>query len=96
MWAGLGNAWRGALLFLAGVDPARPVAALRAAEAGALWDLAVGLLPLGREAGQVVSDPAAPDERWVYKRQACRRCGAPVRTSAVGGRTAYACPAEQR
>ncbi|GAA4986941.1 DNA-formamidopyrimidine glycosylase family protein [Kineococcus glutinatus] len=96
VWAGLGNAWRAELLFLAGVDPARPVARLDAEEAGAIWDLAVELLPLGRDAGQVVSDPAAPDERWVYKREACRRCGAPVRVSRVGGRTAYTCPAEQR
>ncbi|GAB7192388.1 Fpg/Nei family DNA glycosylase [Kineococcus sp. NUM-3379] len=96
VWAGLGNAWRAELLFLAGIDPARPVAGLAEQEAGALWDLAVELLPLGRDAGQVVSDPTAPDERWVYKRDTCRRCGAPVRVSQVGGRTAYTCPAEQR
>ena len=96
VWAGLGNAWRAELLLLAGVAPDRPVARLAEEEAGALWDLAVELLPLGRDAGQVVSDPAAPDERWVYKRDTCRRCGAPVRTWPVGGRTAYACPVEQR
>ncbi|NAZ86130.1 DNA-formamidopyrimidine glycosylase family protein [Kineococcus indalonis] len=92
VWAGIGNAWRAELLFLAGVDPAR-----RAGEdeAGRLWDLAVRHLQLGVEAGRVVSDPGAPDERWVYKREACRRCGAPVRVAPVGGRTSYACPVEQ-
>ncbi|MBQ1074485.1 Fpg/Nei family DNA glycosylase [Micromonospora sp. C31] len=93
VWAGLGNAWRAELLFLAGLDPdARAVGPARARR---LWDLAVRYLTLGRDAGQVVSDPAAPDERWVYKRPACRRCGAAVRTWQLGGRTAYACPVEQ-
>ncbi|PWR12805.1 hypothetical protein DKT69_22885 [Micromonospora sicca] len=58
-------------------------------------DLAVRYLTLGRDAGQVISDPTAPDERWVYKRQACRRCGAPVRVWELGGRSAYACPVDQ-
>lgn len=42
-----------------------------------------------------VSDPGAPDERWVYKRETCRSCGAAVATAEVGGRTAYWCPVEQ-
>ena len=92
VWAGIGNAWRAELLFLAGVDPARRV---DEQEAGRLWDLAVRHLELGAEAGQVVSDPSAPDERWVYKRGTCRRCGAPVRVARVGGRTSYACPVER-
>ena len=93
VWAGIGNAWRAELLFLAGIDPGRRV---DVEEAGRLWDLAVQLLPLGVDAGQVVSDPAAPDERWVYKRSTCRRCGAPVASRSVGGRTAWTCPREQR
>ncbi|HLU71384.1 MAG TPA: DNA-formamidopyrimidine glycosylase family protein [Nonomuraea sp.] len=93
VWAGIGNAWRAELLFLAGLDPgARGVGA---AAAGRLWDDAVRYLALGRDAGQVVSDPAAPDERWVYKRDACRRCGAAVRTWTLASRTAYACPVDQ-
>ncbi|MER7475180.1 hypothetical protein ABT351_31430, partial [Micromonospora sp. NPDC000018] len=91
--ANAGNAWRAELLFLAGLAPdARAVAS---ATAHRLWDLAVRHLALGRDAGQVVSDPAAPDERWVYKRTTCRRCGASVRTWELGGRTAYACPVDQ-
>ncbi|MBM0237829.1 hypothetical protein JNW88_12885 [Micromonospora sp. ATA32] len=76
VWAGVGNAWRAELLFLAGLDPNRRDVGPRAGRV--LWDLAVRYLTLGRDAGQVISDPTAPDERWVYKRQACRRCGAPV------------------
>ncbi|MBM0257424.1 Fpg/Nei family DNA glycosylase, partial [Micromonospora sp. 4G55] len=93
VWAGIGNAWRAELLFLAGLDPdARSVGSEPARR---LWELAVRYLALGRDTGQVVSDPAAPDERWVYKRQACRRCGAPVRVWQLGGRAAYACPVDQ-
>jgi len=94
VWAGLGNAWRAELLLLAGTDPARRVT--DEDEAGRIWDLAVVHLALGVEAGLVVSDPDAPTERWVYKRESCRRCGAPVRTWQLGGRTTYACPVEQR
>ncbi|MEH0975261.1 DNA-formamidopyrimidine glycosylase family protein [Micromonospora sp. CPCC 205546] len=93
VWAGLGNAWRAELLFLAGLDP--DARAVGPATARRLWELAVRHLSLGRDAGQVVSDPAAPDERWVYKRSTCRRCGAGVRAWRLGGRTAYACPVDQ-
>jgi formamidopyrimidine-DNA glycosylase len=93
VWAGIGNAWRAELLFLAGLDPnARDIGA---EAAGRLWDAAVRYLALGRDAGQVVSDPQAPDERWVYKRDYCRRCGAAVLTWPLASRMAYACPVDQ-
>jgi len=93
VWSGIGNAWRAELLFLTGLDPgARDIGA---EAAGRLWDTAVRHLALGRDAGQVVSDPGAPDGRWVYKRERCRRCGAAVRTWTLASRTAYACPADQ-
>jgi endonuclease-8 len=95
VWAGIGNAWRAELLFVARLDPDTPCSRLDDRRARALWRLSRELLALGRDAGQVVSDPSAPDERWVYKREVCRSCGAPVRTWTLGGRTAYACPAEQ-
>lgn len=96
VWAGVGNAWRAELLFLERLDPATPAGALSPERARSLWDRTAALMAVGRDAGQVVSDPAAPDERWVYKRDTCRSCGAPVRTTTIGGRTSYACPAEQR
>ncbi len=93
VWAGIGNAWRAELLYLTGLHPSRrdvdEPAALR------LWQTAVKHLAMGRDAGQVISDPTAPDERWVYKRERCRRCGTPVETWPLASRTAYACPAEQ-
>lgn len=93
MWAGVGNAWRAELLFLAGLDPG--IRGVPAPVARRLWDLTVRYLALGRDAGRVVSDPDAPDERWVYKREVCRRRGTPVRTWQLGGRTAYTCPVDQ-
>jgi len=95
VWAGVGNAWRAELLFLARLDPTTPAASLSEHQAAALWGLTSRHMALGRDAGQVVSDPTAPDERWVYKRETCRSCGAPVRTAQVGGRTSYSCPVEQ-
>lgn len=93
VWAGLGNAWRAELLFLAGTTPQRPAPSVD--DPLGLWQLSRRLMALGRDAGQVVSDPAAPDERWVYKRETCRRCGAAVQTAQVAGRTAHWCPADQ-
>ncbi|MER6582586.1 DNA-formamidopyrimidine glycosylase family protein [Nonomuraea sp. NPDC001023] len=91
VWSGIGNAWRAELLFLVGLHPnARGV---RAETAGRLWDAAVRYLALGRDAGQVVSDPEAPSE--VYRREHCRSCGAPVLTWQLASRTAYSCPMEQ-
>ena len=95
VWAGVGNAWRAELLFLARLDPTTPAGTLSPDRAARLWELTRRCMALGRDAGQVVSDPTAPDERWVYKRTTCRSCGAPVRTAQVGGRTSYSCPVEQ-
>ena len=95
VWAGVGNAWRAELLWLELLDPGTPVHELGEDGARALWRRTSEHLALGRDAGQVVSDPSAPDERWVYKRDRCRSCGAPVRVETLGGRTSYACPVEQ-
>ena len=95
VWAGVGNAWRAELLWLERLDPRTPVHRLGEDGARALWRRTAAHLALGRDAGQVVSDPSAPDERWVYKRDTCRSCGAPVRVEQLGGRTSYACPVEQ-
>jgi endonuclease-8 len=95
VWSGIGNAWRAELLWLARLDPRVPARDVPTATLSELWRTARRYMALGRDAGQVVSDPAAPDERWVYKRDRCRCCGAAVRTATVGGRVAYWCAAEQ-
>ena len=95
VWSGVGNAWRAELLYLERLSPALPAARLSEEQARSLWRRTAELLALGRDAGQVVSDPSAPDERWVYKRATCRGCGAAVLAETVGGRTSYRCSAEQ-
>lgn len=92
VWSGVGNAWRAELLYLERLAPSGRV---DEEQARALWRRTAALMLLGRDAGQVVSDPDAPDERWVYKRATCRGCGAPVVQEQVGGRTSYRCSAEQ-
>ena len=92
VWSGVGNAWRAELLYLERLSPG---ARVDVAQARSLWRRTAALMALGRDAGQVVSDPDAPDERWVYKRADCRGCGAPVVEEQVGGRTSYRCSAEQ-
>lgn len=82
-------------MYVSRLDPRTPCADLSEQQAADLWKLTVDLLAAGRDAGQVVSDKTAPDERWVYKRAECRGCGAPVRTWTLAGRDAYACTAEQ-
>ncbi|MFP5218964.1 MAG: Fpg/Nei family DNA glycosylase [Actinomycetes bacterium] len=95
VWAGIGNAWRAELLFLARLSPHLPCSSLTEDDAARLWRLTREHFVLGRDAGQVVSDPSTPDERWVYKRETCRSCGAPVQVEELAGRTSYACPREQ-
>ena len=95
VWAGVGNAWRAELLYLARLHPATPCADLTESQATGLWELTRRMMALGRDQEQVVSDPAAPDERWVYKRETCRGCAAAVRTAPIAGRTAHWCPVEQ-
>ena len=92
VWSGVGNAWRAELLYLERLSPG---ARVDQEQARALWRRTAALMAVGRDAGQVVSDPDAPDERWVYKRETCRACGAPVVQEQVGGRTSYRCSAEQ-
>ncbi|HEV8624026.1 MAG TPA: zinc finger domain-containing protein [Acidimicrobiia bacterium] len=36
-----------------------------------------------------------PEGRYVYKQERCRRCGTPVESWLLAGRTAYACPRDQ-
>jgi endonuclease-8 len=47
--------------------------------------------PAGRSRTDIPEDEA----RYVYRQACCRRCGAPVASWILGGRTAYACPVEQ-
>ena len=109
--AGVGNVYRSELCFRLGIDPRVPGRDLDGDVLLDLWDDAVALLTIGVRLGRIVtvdptdagvqparSTPArlGPDQRlYVYRRQSCLRCGAPVEWFDLANRRAYACPVEQ-
>jgi len=109
--AGVGNVYRSELCFRHGIDPRVPGRQLDPDVLHDLWDDAVALLNIGVRLGRIVTvDPAdacvqparstaarlTRDQRlYVYRRQSCLRCGAPVEWFDLANRRAYACPVEQ-
>ena len=99
--AGVGNVLRSETLFMAGLHPDRPVAALAPDELARLVDTAARLIQLNARptAGPTrnTTGRSAPGEAlWVYQRTGlpCRRCGAAIRSAVPGvdGRRVYWCP----
>jgi endonuclease VIII len=103
--AGIGNVFRAEALFACGLHPSRPAASLPRAEFDRLWATVHEMMGRAVEDGRIVTvdTPAGrsrteiPENqaRYVYKQACCRRCGAPVVSWSLGGRTAYACPVDQ-
>lgn len=104
--AGIGNVYRGEVLFLCGINPLRPASSLSEEEFECIWDRTVELMRIGKRLGRIVTtDPeeiGKPRSRmndgerlYVYKQQHCRRCGSELSTSTVGGRTIWFCPQHQ-
>ncbi len=98
--SGLGNVYKSEILFLCGISPFAPVAALDDAALQTLVDVAARLLRSNRGRGPRTTRRASDGSRvWVYRRsgQPCLRCGATIamRRGALG-RSTYFCPACQR
>ncbi|MEX0791198.1 MAG: DNA-formamidopyrimidine glycosylase family protein [Actinomycetota bacterium] len=103
--AGVGNVYRAEVLLEAGVHPARPAFEVSREEFDVLWASLRTRMAKGMEDGRIItvdtpegfdrSSLPEAEARYLYKQPNCRRCGAPVEVSTVGGRTAYACPREQ-
>lgn len=105
--AGTGNIYADEALFLAGVRPRRPAGRVTRAECArialALRQVMLRSIETG---GSSISDYVAPDgsdgayqdERRVYARagEACAACGARIRRSVLGQRSAHWCPGCQR
>jgi len=83
--AGIGNVFRAEVLHCCGVHPGRPGRSLTPAELTCLWETATAQMR------RAVTDGRIGPDRFVYKQEACRRCGGPVTSWALGPRTAYAC-----
>jgi endonuclease-8 len=94
---GVGNVYRCDVLFLHGLDPATPVAAVPVALRRQLLTTAAQLLRANLGArDRTTVDGAAPGSLWVHGRggQPCRRCGTPIEIDRLGehARYVYWCP----
>lgn len=98
-FAGPGNIYRAEILFLAGVHPTTPGAALDRPSFDRVWSATVSLLRRGYDTGSILTvdasvDPGAAERgerRYIYNRSSCARCGSRVSSWDMGGRTCYAC-----
>jgi endonuclease-8 len=95
VWAGLGNAFRSELLYLARLLPTTPCSALSEDHARALWRSAQEQMLIGARLGVIATVDGETDAKWVYKQETCRGCGAAVETATIASRLAHWCPAEQ-
>ena len=104
--AGIGNVFKSEILFLAGIDPFTPVAALTDADLERIVDisreqLAANVMSrsqtLSRSIGRRTTRSLDPNAKlWVYSRggKPCRRCGAAIQSkkSGLDARVTYWCP----
>ena len=92
--AGIGNLLADEALWRAGIHPARRIEDLEGAERERLFDAIRAVVRTSVErfdrlpSGWLIHARGRPDA-------ACPRCGAPLRRTAVGGRTTYFCPRHQ-
>ncbi len=108
--AGIGNVFKSEILFLAGLHPFTPLAALTDADLERVVDISREQLganvmgrsqTLSRASGRRTTRSLDPNEKlWVYSRggKPCRRCGAAIQSSKTGldARLTYWCPECQR
>jgi endonuclease VIII len=93
--SGVGNIWKSETLFLCGVNPFTPVAALDGTVLRRVVDTAHDLM---RRSVVAPTGPLAPGGKgyWAYgrARRPCRRCATLIRTARQGApsRTTYWCP----
>jgi endonuclease-8 len=104
--AGIGNVFKSEILFVAGVDPFKPVASLSSGEIDRIIEVGRQLLranvldrsqTLSTAFGRRTTRSLDPNEKlWAYGRggKPCRRCGAVIeaRKTGVDARLTYWCP----
>lgn len=100
--AGVGNVFRAEALFLHGIHPLRPIPTLTRDDVVALWSTLKRMLEVGVKEGRIMTvdetelglrrrDLTRENGRYVYRQEACLRCGTPVRRWDLAGRWSYAC-----
>ena len=95
--AGVGNVYADEILFQTRIDPRRNADALDEAELKRLFK---SLRKVLEKAIEAQADPAHMPKSFLLRRRQqgarCPRCGTPIKTITIGGRTAYYCPKCQR
>jgi formamidopyrimidine-DNA glycosylase len=91
--SGVGNLMADEILWRALIDPRRPAADLDAEEVNRLWRDMRTIIRMSVRRGRAGVTELIPERR---RGGHCPRCGTALERGAVGGRTTYWCPREQR
>jgi endonuclease-8 len=106
IFAGVGNVFRAEALFVHGIHPETPIPTITREQFDALWATLTAMLKTGVKEGRIMTvdadelglrrrDLDRGNGRYVYRQEACLRCGHPVRRWDMSGRWSYACEACQ-
>ncbi len=101
--AGVGNVFRAEALFVNGLHPSRPGRECSEEDLRALWSTMTAMLRQGVKDNRIVTidrrrfpipkgNARRGDTTYVYHRDLCLICGAPVLTVKLAGRDCYFCP----
>lgn len=102
VFAGVGNVFRAEALFVHGIHPETPIPQISRETFDALWATLKRMLETGLKEGRIMTVDAdelgvtrrqltRENGRYVYRQEACLRCGTPVRRWDLAGRWSYAC-----
>jgi endonuclease VIII len=102
LFAGVGNVFRAEALFVHGIHPETPIPSVTREQFDALWATLTRMLRTGLKEGRIMTvdetelglrrrDLTRANGRYVYRQEACLRCGSPVRRWDLAGRWSYAC-----
>ena len=102
VFAGVGNVFRAEALFVHGIHPETRIPEISREQFDALWSTLTRMLQVGVKEGRIMTVDAEEfgltrrhlnreNGRYVYRQEACLRCGTPVRRWDMAGRWSYAC-----
>lgn len=102
LFAGVGNVFRAEALFVHGIHPETPIPEITREQFDALWSTLTRMLHVGVKEGRIMTVDETEfgltrrhlnrdNGRYVYRQEACLRCGTPVRRWDMSGRWSYAC-----
>jgi endonuclease-8 len=106
LFAGVGNVFRAEALFVHGIHPETSIPTITREQFDGLWGTLKRMLEVGLKEGRIMTvdetelglrrrDLDRTNGRYVYRQEACLRCGSAVRRWDMAGRWSYACEACQ-